>query len=102
MILQLHPFVNRDIVLDPDPIADADIVRHIDILAQGTILPDYRPTLHMAEMPDLRAGADLHIIIDIAAFVYERGRHVSFLKHSRSSYTPAMFRQYDFRKEIIP
>lgn len=69
MILQLHPFVNRDIVLDPDPIADADIVRHIDILAQGTVLPYHRPTLHVAEMPNLGARANLHIIIDIAAFV---------------------------------
>lgn len=85
MILQLHPFVNRDIVLDPDPIADADIASHIDILAQGTVLPYHRPTLHVAEMPNLGARANLHIIIDIAAFVYKRGRHVSFLKHSRSS-----------------
>lgn len=85
MILQLHSFVNRDIVLNPDSVADADIVRHIDILAQGTILPYHRPTLYVAEMPNLGARANLHIIIDIAAFVYKRGRHVSFLKHSRSS-----------------
>lgn len=69
MILQLHPFVNRDIVLDPDPIADADIIRHVDILAQGTVLPYHSPTLHMAEMPNLGARANLHIIIDITAFV---------------------------------
>ena len=69
MVLQFHPFVNRDIILDPNPIADADIVRHIDILAQGTVLPYHRPMLHVAEMPNLGARANLHIIIDITAFV---------------------------------
>ena len=71
IVLDLYSFVNGDIVLDTDTVADAGVVAHIHILAQGTIRSDYSPPLNMAEMPNLRTGANLDAVIHIAALVNE-------------------------------
>ena len=71
MILDLDTFVDGNVILDTDTVADADVVAHIHILAQGTIRTDHSPSLNMAEMPNLRPGAYLDTVINIAAFVNE-------------------------------
>ena len=72
IVLKLYSFVNGDIVLDTDTVADADVIAHIHILSQGTIRSDHSPPLNMAEMPNLRTGAYLDAVIHVAAFVNEK------------------------------
>ena len=69
MVLDLDALVNGDIVLDPDPVADADVIRHIHILAQGTVRSDDSPALDVAEMPNLGTGANPGAVIHVAALV---------------------------------
>ena len=72
IVFNFHAFVNRNVILDPDTVADAGVVAHIHILAQGTVRPDHSPPLDMAEMPNLRPGAYRDAVIHVAAFVYEK------------------------------
>ena len=70
VILYLDAFVNRNVVLDTDPVAYLDIVADVDILAKRATLTDHGTRLDMSEMPYLGAFAYRDIVIDIAAFVY--------------------------------
>ena len=47
----------------------------VDILSEGAVLSDSGSFLYMAEVPDLSAGSDGDIGIDITAFVYEPVLH---------------------------
>ena len=90
IVFKLNAFVDRNIVLDPDTIPNADIVTNIHILAQGTILSDDSPPLDMAEMPNFRPGANLDAVIHVTALVNEKVLHcptsLSFLSnHSRGT-----------------
>ncbi len=71
IVFQLHTFVNRNIVLDLDVIADAHIRSHIDILTKGAVGSDTGTGLNMAEVPDLGPGSELDVVVDVAAFVDE-------------------------------
>ena len=72
IVFNFHAFVDRNVVLDADTVADADIVTHIHILSQGTVRADHGSTLNMAEMPNLRSGAYLDAVIHVAALVNEK------------------------------
>ena len=90
IVFELNAFVDGNIVLDPDTIPNVDIVTNIHILAQGTILSDNSPPLDMAEMPNLRSGANLDAVIHVTALVNEKVLHcptsLSFLSnHSRGT-----------------
>ena len=90
IVFKLNAFVDRNIVLDPDTIPNADIVTNIHILAQGTILTYDSPALDMAEMPNFRTGANLDAVIHVTALVNEKVLHCptspSFLSnHSRGN-----------------
>ena len=66
IVLNLHTLIDGHVVLDTYAIADADIVADVHILAQGAVATQTGTTLHMAEVPNLRASTDLYIIVDIA------------------------------------
>ena len=90
IVFEFNAFVNGNIVLDPDTIPNVDIVTNIHILAQGTILTNNSPALDMAEMPNLRSGANLDAVIHVTALVNEKVLHCptspSFLSnHSRGN-----------------
>ncbi len=72
IILNLHTFVHRHIVLDADAVANAHIVAHIHILTEGASLPDTGTFLYMAEMPYLSVFSNDDIVVYIAAFVDKR------------------------------
>ena len=69
IVFYLDALVNGNIVLDTDPIAHADVVTNVHILAQGTVRSDDSPFLNMAEMPNFRSGADLDAVIHVTALV---------------------------------
>ena len=80
VVLQLHSFVNRDVVLDLDPVADLRVRAHVNVLAERASSTDGGTRLDMAEVPYPRALADCHALVSIRALVHVRGRHraVSF------------------------
>jgi len=65
IVLNLHAFIDRDIVLNTDTIADADVVADVNILTQGAVLAKAGPLLDVAEVPDFRAIADFDIVVDV-------------------------------------
>ena len=69
IVLNLYAFIDGYIVLDTNTIADADIVADVDILTQRAVLAQVGTLLNVAEVPYLRAFANLYIIIDVTAFV---------------------------------
>ena len=69
IVLQLHALVEGNIVLYFAAVADPYMIADIDVLPQRAALSDARAALEVAEMPDLRALADLHILVDVGAFV---------------------------------
>src|SRR5213592_2338333 len=76
IVLQGHAFVDRDVVLDLDVVADARTGHHHHVLAQVAALADYRAGHDVAEVPDLRAPADLRPVVDITRFMDEELRHL--------------------------
>ena len=76
VVLYLYTFIDRDIVLDADPIADVHIVANVDILTQRAVPAETGTALDMAEMPDLRSLTDFHIIIDITRRMYVKVLHI--------------------------
>ena len=75
MILEFDSLVDGDVILDPATVPDPDVVADVHILAEGTVLPDDSAALDMAEVPNLRPGADGYPIVDITAFVNEKVFH---------------------------
>lgn len=69
IVLYFDALIDGNIVLDADTIPNMDIVAHIHILAQGTVRSDDSTTLDMTEMPNLRSGADLDAVINVATLV---------------------------------
>ena len=69
IVLYLHTFIYRYIVLDANAIANADIVANVDILPQRAVFAQSSTLLDVAEVPYLRAFADFYIVIDVTAFV---------------------------------
>ena len=94
IVFKFNAFVDRNIVLDPDTIPNADIVANIHILTQGTILSDDSPPLDMAEMPNFRPGANLDAVIHVTALVNEKVLHCptsqSFLSNHSRGATPRL------------
>ena len=94
IVFKLNAFVDGNIVLDPDTIPTVDIVANLHILAQGTILTNYSPSLNMAEMPNLRSGANLDAVIHVTALVNEKVLHyptsLSFLSNHSRGTTPRL------------
>ena len=76
IVLNLHPFINRDVVLDTDTIADSDIVAYIDILAKRAMATDTGTFLDVAEVPYLGVIANKDIVVHIAAFMNKRCRPI--------------------------
>ena len=79
IVFDLHALVDRNIVLNPDTIANASVITYIHILAQGTVRSNDSSLLDMAEMPNFRSGANLYAVIHIAAFVNEKVLHLPVL-----------------------
>jgi hypothetical protein len=71
IVFDFNPFVDRNIVLNPDAIPNAGVVSNVHILAQRTIRSDDSSLLDMAEMPNSRSGADMDAVIDVTALVNE-------------------------------
>ena len=76
VVLNLDPFIDRDIVLDTDTVPDMDIVGDIDVLAQRAVFPDDSAGLNVAEVPNFGAFAYNGSVIDVAAFVYKEILHL--------------------------
>src|SRR5205085_11989325 len=70
-ILEGNPFIDADVVLDLAAIADGHARADHHVLADDAVAPDLRPLQHMAEVPDLRAGAYPNTVVDIGGLVYE-------------------------------
>jgi len=70
IILNLYLVIDANIILNLYPIADLRLA-HIDVLPQGTPIPDHRLGPDMTEMPDLCSLSDLGARID-----YGRGMGV--------------------------
>lgn len=68
IVLQLHPFVDRDVVLHLDAVADFNVGGDVDILPEGAVFPDDRAALDVAEEPDFGAAADRDVGVDVAAW----------------------------------
>ena len=94
VIFNINALIDGNIVLDPDTIPNADIVANIHILAQGTILTNNSPALDMAEMPNIRPGANLDAVIHVTALVNEKVLHcptsLSFLSNHSRGTTPRL------------
>ena len=75
MVLYLDALVDGNIILDPDTIPYADVIRNVHVLTQGTVRPDDSPSLDMAEMPNFCTGADLDAVIHVTALVNEKVLH---------------------------
>ena len=71
MILQNHALVKRNILLQLAAVAHDHIVGDIHILPQRAVFADTAAGLQMAEMPYLRALANDHVVIHIAAGMNE-------------------------------
>ena len=78
IVLNLHTFIDGNIVLNTDAIADADIVANVDILTQGAVLAQTSTLLDMAEVPDLRAFADFYVFVNITTRMYEIFFHIIY------------------------
>ena len=85
IVLQLHPLVQGDIILQLAAVTHLYMVADIHVLPQGAALADTGPLLNVAEVPDLGALADLHILIHKAG-----GMHKILLLHHSASRTASM------------
>ena len=70
IILNFNAFVNRNVVLNANVIADYHVVAHVHILPKRAVFANHGTRLDVAEMPNLGAFADAHVVIDVTAFVY--------------------------------
>ena len=73
IILQLHSFIEGNVVLNFNAVSDFYMVGDIHILPQHTTASDLRARLYMTEMPYLRAFTDLYILVYITALVNKIG-----------------------------
>lgn len=64
VVLQRHPLVKGDVVLELAAIPDGHVIGYIDILAKGALLSDTGSTLHMTEVPDFCSLPYDDIIVD--------------------------------------
>ncbi len=71
VVLELDPFIDRDVVLDLDVIPNPGPRHHDDVLPQIAALADHRPGHHMGEVPDLAILPDDRPVVDIRRFVGE-------------------------------
>lgn len=71
VVLQLHAFVNRHVVLDAHAVAHFYVIRYVHVLPQRTVLSDNRSLLNMREMPDFSSFSHRCTLVYIAAGVNE-------------------------------
>lgn len=71
VVLQLHAFVNRHVVLDAHAVAHLYIIRYVHVLPQRTVLSDNRSLLNMREMPYFSSFSHRCTLVYIAAGVNE-------------------------------
>mgnify|MGYP003296599570 CR=1 FL=1 len=65
IIFYLHTFVERDIVLDADTIANLHVITYVYILPERAVLAYLSTFLNVAEMPNLCSFANLHAIVNV-------------------------------------
>lgn len=75
IVFDFNAFVYRDVILDTHPVADMHVVADVDILAEGARGAYAGTTLNVAEVPHFGVLANNDIVVDIATFVDEGGRH---------------------------
>src|SRR5262245_16472025 len=88
VVLQLDAFVDRDIVLDLDVVADPCSGHHDDILAEVAPLADDRARHHGGKVPDLGSAADRGPVVDVTGLVGDVP-YTPMISHSSSKSTPA-------------
>src|SRR5256885_10235917 len=76
VVFERDALVDRYVVLDLGIVADPHAGHHHHVLAQVAALADHRTGHDVAEVPDLRAPADLCPVVDIARFMDEELRHL--------------------------
>ena len=64
IVLESHAFINGDVILDFDPVANVYIGSDDYILPNPTVLANLRVLQDMRNMPDGCSFADLHVIIN--------------------------------------
>lgn len=75
MILKFHSLVNRDVVLNLDPIADLHVRTHVDVLPESAPFSYGCSRLNVAEVPDAGSVSDRHTLVDVGAFVNKKASH---------------------------
>ena len=63
-VLQRHPFINRNIILDFDAVTDSDVWPNDDILSDLAMPSNPRAFQDMGYVPDARAFADFYFLIN--------------------------------------
>ena len=69
MVFKRDAFIDGDVILDFDEIANRDPTGHVDILPENTMAADARAGLYMSEVPDLCARTNFHSVIDYRVFI---------------------------------
>ena len=82
IVLNLNAFVDGDVVLHTNIVANLYVIAYVDILSERAVFTNYRTFLDMAEMPDFGSFADANIVIDVTAFVYVLVVHIIFKSQS--------------------
>src|SRR2546430_611294 len=97
VVFEFDPFIDGDVVLNLDVVADPGSRHDDDVLAEIAPFADHRARHHVGEVPDLGAVPGHRSVIDVAGFVREvagRGhldpddlalelqRHARLLRHS--------------------
>ena len=81
VVFQVHAFVDRDVVLDTDAVADRYPRTDVDVLSEGAVAADDGAGLDMAEVPYLRPGSDGCAGIHVAALMHESVLHCVSLQY---------------------
>src|SRR5256884_266623 len=76
VVFERDALIDRYIVLDLGIVADPHTGHHHHVLAQVAALADHRAGHDVAEVPDLRAPADLRPVVDVTRFMDEEFRHL--------------------------
>ena len=81
IVFQVHAFVDGNVVLDPDPVANPDAGAYVDILSERAVCTDDGAGLDMAEMPYLGTGSDGRTCVHVAALMHEPVLHFGELQY---------------------
>src|SRR5688572_30769582 len=87
VVLTLHAFVDADVILHFDVVAQARSRHDHDVLSQTTALSNHRAAVDVAEVPYARAPTDLRAFVDVARLVNEiaAGALLHFAHEERTS-----------------